>query len=64
MAYKFNPFTGTLDIVTDSSEVSDNFSYDYLAQDLTIPLNQQMIVVDTFELGSSTLILLGKLCLI
>lgn len=45
MAYKFNPFTGTLDRV-DSSSGSDNFSYKRIesGETIAIPENQQMLV--------------------
>ena len=41
MLYKFNPFTGTFDVV-----MPDNFSYDYILIDhvLCIPQYQQMAV--------------------
>ncbi len=45
MAYKFNPFTGTLDIVgTGGSSSADNFSYDEVHTPITIPEYQQMAV--------------------
>lgn len=49
MAFKFNPFTGTLDLVGSggSSPSADNFSYNVVASltTVTIPTNQQMVVV-------------------
>lgn len=41
MSFKFNPFTGNMDIVTP-----DNFSYNYIQTGITlfIPQYQQMVV--------------------
>jgi hypothetical protein len=46
MAFKFNPFTGTLDLVGGEADVSpDNFSYLLVAtgSTVTIPTGQQMV---------------------
>lgn len=47
MAFKFNPITGTLDLVGSGDAVaSNNFSYISIenSEDVTVPLGQQMIV--------------------
>lgn len=60
MSFKFNPFTGTLDLVTPP-----NFSYDKIltGSTVTIPLNQQMVVSETIEIDG-TLVLDGTLVVI
>jgi len=45
MTYKFNVFTGTLDIIgTGGSTSADNFSYEEIQTGIEIPIYQQMIV--------------------
>lgn len=46
MSYKFNPLTGTFDIVNP-----DNFSYNYIKLGCTVcvPLHQQMIVAEYLD---------------
>ena len=55
MSFKFNPFTGKLDLVNSSE---DNFSYIYIieANQVTIPENQQMIVYDSITVDGELII--------
>ena len=63
MGYKFNPFTGTLDVVnsTSSVTVTENFSYKKIvaSKTVTIPENQQMIVKKSMVIEGE-LIILGE----
>lgn len=66
MAYKFNPFTGTFDEVGTSGgggSSPDNFSYEKVVATVTIPINQQMIVHQSFQVDG-TLVLNGTLVVI
>lgn len=47
MAFKFNPFTGQLEIVKP-----DNFSYNYIKPNtiLCVPLYQQMVVAEHLDI--------------
>ena len=59
MGFKFNPFTGTLDVVYTTK----NFSCKVIVngQTVTIPNNQQMVLVGSLTLeGSGQLILTGN----
>jgi hypothetical protein len=67
MPYKWNPFTGVLDRESQVSfsNAGSTFSIDIVNSDLIIPVNQQMIVMDSIEIEPGiSLILEGKLCLI
>lgn len=61
--YKFNPFTGNFDQVPRSSGASGdpNFSYKIVDTDLTIALDQQMIVKNAIKISSGTLTVKGSL---
>lgn len=61
MGLKLNPITGKLDLVGASSD--DNFSYSTIASQKTIPIYQQMVVVDTITLDAD-IILVGDLAVI
>ncbi len=55
MSFKFNPITGLLDLV---NETTQNFSYKKIVtgQTVTIPENQQMIYVGTIEIDGTLII--------
>lgn len=60
MSFKFNPLTGSLDLVTE-----DNFSYTYIIDGATktIPTNQQMIVYNSLTIDG-TLAIDGELVIL
>lgn len=55
MSFKFNPITGLLDLV---NETTQNFSYKKIVtgQTVTIPENQQMLYVGTIEIDGTLII--------
>jgi len=66
MSVKFNPFTGTFDLIGSASASVDNFSYNVIASGVTvtIPLNQQMTVVGGNLELVGTLNIIGELAVV
>lgn len=66
MSFKFNPFTGTLDLVSSSvGSSTNNFSYNYIIINTTliIPIYQQMVVAESLDIVGD-IDLLGDLVII
>lgn len=62
MTWVFNPFTGTFDF-TGGGGGDDNFSYEVVTTEVTIPLYQQMAVFGGIIIDGGTLNIDGTLVL-